>query len=153
MPELASKTRKPKKAFEAIQDFISDRQAFLKQNSPGLGEGDYTYRITARGIRGWRDLRADWQKSPPKTKAAFLKISAEHQTKKRGKFGDSALFAWLAEPSNHWIWDQPGRDLIAGFADISGFEALVERSKPRADLTLPDPKASPRYGQLDPPAA
>lgn len=140
-----------KKAFEAFEGFISDRQAFLKQNSPGLGEGDYTYRITARGIRGWRDLRADWQKSSTKTKAALMKISAEHQTKKRGKFGDSVLFAWLAEPSNHWIWDQPGRDLIAGFADISGFEALVERSKPRADLTLPDPKASPRYGQLDPP--
>ena len=111
-----------------------------------LGLGPSIYALQPRQLRGWADLREAWRKAKDRTPEALRAISADHQTKKRGRFGDPQVFLWLAEPEQHELW-QGDADIVSIAATLNAMQALVDRSRETATMTLPDARLHPRATQ------
>ena len=125
-----------------VQSYEKTRSAELSQ----LGLGPSRYALQRRQLRGWADLREAWRKAKDRTPEALRAISADHQTKKRSKFGDPQVFLWLAEPDQHELW-LGDTDIVFVAATLNGIQALVDRSRETATMTLPDARLHPRATQ------
>jgi hypothetical protein len=111
---------------------------------------DQPYRILKSGIRGWKDLREQWQSLEVKSKAELSSIISEMQNELRGDFGDAAVFHWLAREENHFIWDC-AEDRISIFVKLNEAIEKRDRAKEQAQLTLPDPIHHPIWARFDGP--
>lgn len=116
---------------------------------PGSLAMTRNYVITPRQIRGWPDLREKWLKCKPKTFENLRRISANEQTRLKGRFGDPHLFLWLARPENHEVWNSPEFDVLSIYTRLNAMRMLLERSKDTALMTLPDPVVHPRFTQWE----
>jgi hypothetical protein len=76
----------------------------------------------------------------------LMEIAGTEQTRLRGRFGDPAVFEWLAASPNQHVW-RSDPDTVSILASLNGMEALVARSKATAAMTFPDPVAHPRAVQ------
>lgn len=113
-----------------------------------LPMGEREFRITLRMVRGWDELREKWRK-PTASPEALGEIMAAAQTKNRGRFGDPHLFSWLARPENHGVWKAGEGDAVSVLARLNAMEAILERSRETAIMTLPDPVEHPRPVQWE----
>jgi hypothetical protein len=113
-------------------------------------ESDRPFRITPRQLRAWPELREKWLRLDNPSAAQLLDISRAEQTRQRGRFGDAHLFAWLAQPEKHAIW-RDAADIVGLVARLNAMEAIVERSRDSAGMTLPDARAHPRSVQWEAP--
>jgi hypothetical protein len=127
---------------DALRAFERERSAHL--STLGLGESEY--RLMRRQLRNWPDLRERWLKTGETDPHHLLEIAKTEQARLRGRFGDPAVFAWLADPANQHTW-RGDPDAISLLASLNAMEALVERSRETALMTLPDPVAHPRAVQ------
>ena len=137
------------KVFEALQGYEGDRSNETMALNPHLGEEEHKTRITSRTLRGWSDLKEAWTKDKDQTPESLKAITAKHQTKKKGRFGDPHLFAWLAETDKHWIWQRQGADFLIAHATINQARIVVEKSREQATLTFADALGSPRSCQWE----
>ena len=123
----------------------------LRILSKELGEASDRFRINKKMLRCWTDLREKWIKASDQSPSKLMEISAEIQTKKQDRFGDPHLFEWLSRSENHSIWKAEFKiDAVTYLASLNALEAIVERSKETASMTLPDPIAHPRTAQWEP---
>jgi hypothetical protein len=132
-----------------IVPFIEKIRVFERaraQELSRLGLGQAEYELRPRQLRGWVDLREAWRKSKSKDTGAMRAIVAEHQTRKKGKFGDPQVFLWLAEPAQHDLW-AGASDAVTSVATLNAIQALVDRSRDTATMTLPDARFHPRAVQ------
>jgi hypothetical protein len=127
---------------DALRDFERERSAHLST----LGLGASKYLLMRRQLRNWPDLRERWLKAGSSDPDHLLKIAKTEQARLRGRFGDPAVFAWLAAAANQHIWHAEP-DAVSLLASLNAMEALVERSRESALMTLPDPVAHPRAVQ------
>ncbi|MDO9713752.1 type V CRISPR-associated protein Cas12b [Paracraurococcus lichenis] len=111
-----------------------------------LGLGPSVYTLRPRQLRGWSDLKEAWKKAKDQSPETLRAILAEQQTKKRGKFGDPQVFLWLAEAAQHDLW-KGGADVVSIAATLNAMQALVDRSRETATMTLPDARLHPRATQ------
>jgi hypothetical protein len=125
----------------SVRAFENDRSRALS----GLGLGDATYALMPRQLRGWDDLRGAWRKAKDLRPETLLQIAADHQTRKRGRFGDPHVFSWLAQPAQHALWFED--DVLSIAAALNSMQALVARSRETAIMTLPDARLHPRAVQ------
>jgi len=110
-----------------------------------LGLGPAEYRLLPRQLRGWSDLREAWLRVRDPSPDRLRTISAEHQTRMRGRFGDPHVFLWLAERQQHEVWQADDVPTIA--ATLNAMQNLVDRSRETATMTLPDAQLHPRATQ------
>ncbi|MBM3539290.1 MAG: hypothetical protein FJX55_15845 [Alphaproteobacteria bacterium] len=127
---------------EKIRVFETARAQELSR----LGLGQAEYQLRPRQLRGWADLREAWRKAKARDAGALRTIVAEHQTRKKGKFGDPHVFLWLAEPAQHDLWSGAA-DVVTSVATLNAIQALVDRSRETATMTLPDARLHPRAVQ------
>lgn len=121
-----------------VREYEQHRSAALS----GTGLGPAEYRLQPRQLRGWPELRKVWLKADRTKPEALLEISTDHQTKLRGRFGDPEVFRWLSEPSQQGLWADQDVPTIA--ATLNAMQALLERSRETATMTLPDAQRHPR---------
>lgn len=129
-----------------MEPLIGRIRVFEKTRSEKLGQlglGPAEYDLRPRQLRGWPDLREAWRKAKAKGADTLQKIAADHQAKKRGKFGDPEVFRWLAEPQQHDLW-AGAFDVATVAATLNAIDALVTRSRETATMTLPDARRHPR---------
>ena len=107
------------------------------------------FNIRTRMVRSWAELREKWLGQKDRSREHLMSISVDMQAKLRGKFGDPHLFSWLAQPENHHVWDT-GTDAVMLFAKANALSSLLDRSRERAVMTLPDPVRHPRSAQWEP---
>ncbi len=127
---------------DALRDFERERNADLST----LGLGASEYRLMRRQLRSWPDLREHWLKSGSSDPDRLMEIATAEQTRLRRRFGDPAVFAWLAARAHQHIW-RADPDAVSLLALLNAMEALVERTRETALMTLPDPIAHPRAVQ------
>lgn len=111
-----------------------------------LGLGPAEYELRPRQLRGWADLREAWRKAKATDINTLRAIAGDHQAKKKGKFGDPQVFLWLAEPAQHKLWSGTV-DVATSVATFNAIQALVDRSRETATMTLPDARRHPRAVQ------
>ena len=133
---------------EALRHYERERQAEIVSRGD-LPEGDRPFRIRPRMVRGWRELREAWLKTPSRDHDTLVAQIAVTQTRLRGRFGDPHLFRWLAQAENHQFWDRADEDMIGVVAALNAHQDVVDRSRPTALLTLPDPVRHPRAVQWE----
>ncbi len=138
-------TKEHSDAIQALRGYEQEREAELSK----MGLGPASFRIRARMVRGWDELRAKWINSSDRTAEKLCTLSAEMQAKLKGSFGDPHLFAWLARPENHNIWDTRSVDVVKLLAQENALTERVERSREYATMTLPDPVFHPRCAQWE----
>ena len=131
---------------EALLARVRSYEKTRSDELSGLSLGPSLYALRPRQLRGWADLREAWRKAKDRTPEALRAISADHQTKKRGRFGDPQVFLWLAEPAQHELW-QGDADIVSIAATLNAMQALVDRSRETATMTLPDARLHPRATQ------
>jgi len=127
---------------DALRDFERERSAHLST----LGLGASKYLLMRRQLRNWPDLRERWLKASSSDPDHLLKIAKTEQARLRGRFGDPAVFAWLAAAANQHIW-RAEPDAVSLLTLLNAMEALVKCSRETALMTLPDPVAHPRAVQ------
>lgn len=132
---------------EALRQYEVERKEELERVALPMDDRDFL--ITGRMVRNWTDLRGKWLRAKDRSMETLLSISAEEQTRKRGRFGDPHLVRWLARPENHHIWADPSIDPVSSLAHLNAMERLVERSRETATMTLPDPREHPRSTQWE----
>jgi hypothetical protein len=132
---------------EALRTYETERACELNQVAIA---SERAYRITPRQVRNWPELREKWNKLQNPTAEQLLEISRTEQTRLRGRFGDPHLFAWLAQPQRHPIW-RDDADVVGLVARLNAMEAIVERSRETAGMTLPDAREHPRSVQWEAP--
>jgi hypothetical protein len=124
-----------------VRAYEVTRTAALSQL--GLGESVYTFH--PRQLRGWQDLRDAWRKLPSPSSEQLREIAATQQTRRRGRFGDPQVFLWLADPEQHMLWVEEDVPTVA--ANLNVMQALIDRSRETATMTLPDARLHPRAVQ------
>jgi hypothetical protein len=127
---------------DALRVFERERSEYLST----LGLGASEYRLMRRQLRNWSDLRERWLKSGSADPHALMQIAKDEQARLRGRFGDPAVFSWLAAGPNQHVW-RSTPDAVSLLATLNAMEALVARSRETALMTLPDPVAHPRAVQ------
>ncbi|HJU20621.1 MAG TPA: type V CRISPR-associated protein Cas12b [Stellaceae bacterium] len=130
---------------EVLIEHVRGYEAARSEALSGLGLGPARYTLHRRQLRGWDDLRQAWRKSSSMPEA-LRAIAADHQTRKRGRFGDPDVFRWLAEPEQHRLW-RDKVDVAGIAATLNGLQALIDRSHETAMMTLPEPRLHPRAVQ------
>ena len=133
-------------AIATLRRFERERSEYLST----LGLGASEYRVMRRQIRNWPDLRERWLKSGSDDPEALMQIAQKEQTRLRGRFGDHAVFDWLAAADNQHVW-RSSTDTVSLLATLNAMEALVARSRETALMTFPDPIAHPRAVQWSAP--
>lgn len=132
----------------AVEDLLTQVRAYEATRSAELsrlGLGESVYALRPRQLRGWVDLRDAWRKLTNPSAEQLRQIATDQQTRKRGKFGDPQVFLWLAAPEQHALWSKEDVPTIA--ANLNAMQALVDRSRETATLTLPDARLHPRAVQ------
>jgi hypothetical protein len=124
-----------------IAQFEKDRSESLSR----LGLGPSAYRLMPRQLRGWAELRQDWMRKGGGDPNKLRSIAAAHQTRLRGRFGDPQVFLWLADKANHRLWRDD--DVPTVVATLNAMQALLDRSRETATMTLPDACLHPRAVQ------
>jgi hypothetical protein len=132
---------------ECIRLFEKDRK--LELDAIALPSKNQ-YRILKSGIRGWKELRQQWIDEPNKSKDVLIEHIADVNRESNGTFGDPAVFAFLAQPKNHFIWDTPA-DNVTKHVEFNELLEKLEKSKQQAQFTLPDPLHHPVWIRLDGP--
>ena len=130
---------------QALRGYEQEREAELST----LGLGPASFKIRSRMVRSWDELRAKWIHSSDRTPEKLLQISAEMQTRVKGGFGDPHLFAWLSRPEHHSVWNAASTDVVTLVAQANALTGLLERSRERAIMTLPDAVLHPRCAQWE----
>jgi hypothetical protein len=144
LEEYRSRVIKPE--IEALLTRVRRYEETRSEELSRLGLGPSSYALRPRQLRGWADLREAWRRVKDRTQEALRAISADHQTQKRGKFGDPQVFLWLAGPDQHELW-QGDTDVISIATMLNAMQALVDRSRETATMTLPDARLHPRNTQ------
>ncbi len=129
-------------------ELLPQVRAFERERSEALGAlglGQASYVLLPRQLRSWPDVRASWLAAKDRSPDRLRAILADHQTKKRGRFGDPQVFLWLSEPAQHRLWLDD--DVVTVVATLNAMQALVERSRETATMTLPDARLHPRAVQ------
>jgi hypothetical protein len=124
-----------------VRAYEVTRSAHLSQ----LGLGESIYTLQPRQLRGWADLQSAWRKLTIPSPDVLRTMIADHQTKKRGRFGDPQVYFWLAESAQRALWAKEDVPTIA--ATLNAMQGLIDRSRETATMTLPDARLHPRAVQ------
>jgi len=130
----------------AVQRFEQHRAELLSH----LAHGIVHYRLLRRQLRNWPELRQQWLRTGSSDPAALMRIAKREQARLRGRFGDPAVFAWLAAPDNQAIW-RAEPDVVSLLASLNALEAQLAGSRPTALMTFADAVVHPRAVQWSAP--
>jgi hypothetical protein len=128
---------------ERLREYERERHEELKKIA--FADDDNPFRVGKRAIRGWDRVLEQWQKNG-KTKDDRTQILADLQTKLRGKFGDPALFTWLAEDGREELWQH-----VPQLVRLNALESLLRRKREYALMTFADAQYHPRWASYEAP--
>jgi len=138
-----------------LRELVSDALGYVAESeNPGDAPERIEYTIQERTLRGFEELKEQWQKLAGKgqaTEAKLLEVLAEQQTRHRDDFGSATLYRELAKPKNHSIWLADGTEKWHAPDPLKAWRAYKELCFELADkerlihFTPAHPENSPRY--------
>jgi hypothetical protein len=122
-----------------LREYEQERQKELEQF--GLARDDRPFKIGARSIRSWGQVREEWLNTTNyKDRKEVLK---RLQTNLRGKFGDPHLFLWIAADGREHLWKTV--DTLTPLVKINIAQQILEKRKPYSLMTFADARLHPRW--------
>ncbi len=132
-------------AVDRLRQYERQRHEQLKRVA--LADDERPYRIGARSIRSWEQVRTRWLSPACRTEADRAQVLRELQGKLRGRFGDPDLFRWLAREASAPVWRDA--DPLPDLVRLNALEALLARRRQQARYTPPDARTHPRWAQYE----
>jgi hypothetical protein len=126
---------------EALRTYERERHKELKRVAQA--DDERPYRIGPRAIRGWDRVREAWLGKRGATRDKRLKVLADLQAKLGGRFGDPALFRWLAHEGREPLWRE--RDPLPALAQLNAQQRVLERKSDHALYTDANARLHPRW--------
>ncbi|GEM_PF-783666 len=123
-----------------LREYEAERHAELKRVASV--DDERPFKILVRSIRAWDRVREAWLKNG-KTEKEREQIYKRLQTKLRGKFGDPALFLWLAQDGREHLWKDA--DSLTPLVKLNAAEWILKKRKKYSLMTFADAHLHPRW--------
>ncbi|HEX7056760.1 MAG TPA: type V CRISPR-associated protein Cas12b [Bacilli bacterium] len=137
------------------REWLQEMRAFEEKRAKELAIVSFaptgTYRLLRRELRGWEQVSAKWIKLVQKgeiNEEAYKRIVAKTQTEHRKEFGDPQVYAFLAKPENHHLW-QTNPERMKYLVALNTILHKLDQTKSEAEFTLPDAVKHPKWLRFD----
>lgn len=143
--ELRDKYGTYEEQLEELRQYEQDRQRKLEQS--GLARDDRPFKIGARPIRSWVQVREEWLNTTNYNDRKEVLKRLQRQL--RGKFGDPDLFLWIAADGREHLWKTV--DTLTPLVKINVAQRILEKRKPYSLMTFADSRLHPRWVSFEAP--